>query len=86
MNLLTSQKRTLLHGFIIIITIIIIITYVQGIYNYTPETIHALGVHSVFRVFAVCNVIVQVQYVLYFYISTFLRMCAVPSVAVFCSS
>ena len=63
----------------------------QGIYNYIPETQH---VSRVYRVAAVlnlqyvltCNVISPVKYVLYFYISTFHSMCAVPNTAVFCSS
>ena len=41
---------------------------------------------SVFTVCATCNVILPVQYVLQFYISTSRSMCAVPNVAVFCIS
>ena len=36
--------------------------------------------------FATFNVISPVQYVSYFYISTFRSTCAVPNMAVFCSS
>ena len=35
---------------------------------------------------ATCNVISHVKYVLYFYISTFCSMCAMPTMAFFCSS
>jgi hypothetical protein len=38
---------------------------------------------SVFTICAACNVISQVKYVLYFYISTSRNMCAVSSMAVF---
>ena len=41
---------------------------------------------SVFTVCATCNVISSVKYVLYFYISTSRSLCAVPNMAVFCSS
>ena len=41
---------------------------------------------SVFTVCATCNVISRVKYVVYFYISTSRSMCAVPSMAVVCSS
>ena len=35
---------------------------------------------------ATCNIILPMKYVLYYYISTFHSMCAVPNMAVFCSS
>jgi hypothetical protein len=41
---------------------------------------------SVFTNFATCNVISPVNYVLYFYISTFRSMCVVPNTAAFCIS
>ena len=71
--------------------IIIIITFMQGIYNYIPGINHVfLGVQfcscSVFTIYASCNVISLVKYALYFYISTFRSMCAVPSMAVVCIS
>jgi hypothetical protein len=40
---------------------------------------------SEFAICATCNVISTVKYVLYFYISTFHIMCAVPNMAVFSS-
>ena len=59
--------------YIIIITVFFI-TFMQAIYNYIPETNH---------VSRVCNVISPVKYVLYFYVSTFRSVCAVPNMAVF---
>ena len=47
----------------------------QGIYTYIPETNYVPREYSV----AVLNL-------LHFYISTFWSMCAVPNMAVFCSS
>ena len=60
----------------------------QGIYNYLPETNHVSTVYkrcscSEFTVCATCNVISPVKYVLYFYISTFRSVCALPNMAVF---
>ena len=39
---------------------------------------------SVFTICATCNAISHVQYVLYFYISTFQNACAVPNTVVVC--
>jgi hypothetical protein len=52
--------------------IIIIITFMQGIYNYIPETKHVYTVYScsVFTICATCNVIALVKYVLYFTLVT----------------
>ena len=67
---------------IIIIIIIIITTFRQGFYNYRPETHHDSWVHvqccscSLFTVYATCNVISNIKYVLYLYISTSRCMCA----------
>ena len=75
----------ILHSkFIIIIIIIIpVITLMQCIYNYIPETNHVSRVHSyscsVFTVCATCNVISPVKYVLYFYISPSGRTMALGS-------
>ena len=55
-----------------------------------PETNRASRVYNVAAVLylqcAMCNVISSLQYVVYFYISTFRSMCAVPNAAVFYSS
>ena len=73
-----------------IIIIIIIITFIQGIYTYIPETNYVPSECSVATIllllFMVLTSSVSVLNLLYFYISTFRSMCAVPNIAVFCSS
>jgi small-conductance mechanosensitive channel len=75
---------------IIIIIIIIIISFMRGIHTCTPETSH---VSTVYSVAAMPRVLLMVHTTLSsilnslcFYISTFRSMCAVPNIAVFCSS
>jgi len=97
-RLLLNEKKFLLlfcsyceHQFpIIIIIIIIIISFMQGIYTYIPDTNYVLTECSVAAIllllFMVLISLVSVLNLLYFYISTFLSMCAVPNVAVFCST
>ena len=62
----------------------------QGIYTYIPETNHVHTEYSVAAIllllFMVLMSLVSVLKLLYFYISTFRSMCAVPNMAVFCSS
>ena len=62
----------------------------QGIYTYIPETNYVPREYSVAAIllllFMVLISLVPVLNLLYFYISTFRSMCAVPSMAVFCSS
>jgi len=62
----------------------------QGIYTYIPETNYVPRECSVAAIllllFMVLISLVSVLYLLYFYISTFRSMCAVPNMAVFCSS
>ena len=66
------------------IIIIITITFMQGIYNYIPQTNHVSSLYSV-------AVVLYLQFVLYvmlfcklnMFCSTFHRMCAVPNTAVF---
>ena len=66
-----------------------VVTFIQGVYNYVPETNHVSRVHiqccrcSVFTVCATCNVIYHVKYVLYLHISTSRSMCAVPNMVLF---
>ena len=76
------------HYFIIII--IIIISLMQGIYTYIPETNYVPREYSVAAIllllFMVLISLVSVLNLLYFYISTFRIMCAVPNMAVFWSS
>ena len=72
---------------IIIIIIIITISFMQGIYPYIPETNYVPMGYSVaailFLLFMVLISLVSVLNLLYFYISTFRSMCAVPNMAVF---
>ena len=83
-----SFKVKMLYIFIIIV--IIIISFMQGIYTYIPETNCVPREYSVAAVllllFMVLISLVSVLNLLYFYISTFCSMCAVPNMAVFCSS
>jgi len=62
----------------------------QGIYTYISETNYVPREHSVAAVllllFMVLISFVPVLNLLYFYVSTFRSMCAVPNMAVFCSS
>ena len=62
----------------------------QGIYTYIPETNYVLRQYSVAAIllllFMVLISLVSVLNLLHFYISTFRSMCAVPNMAVFCSS
>ena len=74
----------------IIVIIIIIISFMQGIYTYIPETNYVPKEYSVAGIllflFMVLISLVSVLNLLYFYISTFRSKCAVPNMAVFCSS
>ena len=62
----------------------------QGIYTYIPETNYVPREYSVAAIllllFMVFISLVSVLNLLYFYTSTFRSMCAVPNMAVFCSS
>jgi len=62
----------------------------QGIYNYIPETNHVSRVYNVAAVlylqFMLHVMLFLMLNVLYHHISTFRSMCAVPNMAVFCSS
>ena len=62
----------------------------QGIYTHFPETNYGPREYSVAAIllllFVVLISLVSVLSLLYFYISTFRSTCAVPSLAVFCSS
>ena len=62
----------------------------HGIYNYILETNHVYRVRTLAAVlylqFALRVMLFCVLNVLCFYISTSLSMCAVPNMAVFCSS
>ena len=62
----------------------------QGIYTHIRETNYVPREYSVAAIllflFMVLISLVSVLNLLYFYISTFRSMCAVPNMAVFCSS
>ena len=62
----------------------------QGIYTYTPETNYVPREYSVAAILLLLfMVLISLDLVLnlfYFYISTFRIVCAVPNMAVFCSS
>jgi len=74
----------------IIIIIIIIISFMQVIYTYIPETNYVPREYRVAAIllllFLVLISLVSVLDLLYFYISTFRSMLAVPNVALFWSS
>ena len=61
----------------------------QGIYTHIPETNYVPREYSVATIllllFLVLISLVSVLNVLFFYVSTFRRICAVPNMAVFCS-
>ena len=73
-----------------IIIIIIIISFMQGVYTYIPETNYVPREYSVAAIllllFMVLISLVSVLNLLYFYISTFRSIYAVPNMAVSCSS
>ena len=75
---------------LLICFIITIISFIQSIYTYIPETNYVPREYSVAAIllllFMVLISLVSVSNLLYFYISTFRSMCAVPNMAVFCSS
>jgi len=54
----------------------------QGIYTYIPETNYVPREYSVAAILLFALMVLNL---LYFYISTFRSMCAVPNMAVFCS-
>ena len=72
------------------IIFVIIISFMQGIYTHIPETNYVpreYGAAAILLLlFTVLISLVSVLNLLYFYISTFRSMCAVPNMAVFCSS
>jgi hypothetical protein len=75
---------------IIIIIITIVISFMQGICTYIPETNHVPREYSIatglLSLFMVSISLVPALTVLYFQVSTFRSMCALSNMAVFCSS
>jgi hypothetical protein len=62
----------------------------QGIYTYIPETNHVPREYTVAAILSLHFTVpispVPALALLYFYVSTFRNMCAVPNMALFCSS
>ena len=75
-----------------VVVVVVVITVLQGIYNCIPETNYVSRVLNVAALLWLqYRCIVHVMLfpminILYFNISTFQSMCAVPSMAVFCGS
>jgi hypothetical protein len=90
-----TEKRTVLFSLpysqaVIFIIIIIFISFMQGICTYSPATNYVPREYSVAAnllfLFMVQTSPAPVLNLLHFYISTFGSMCAVPNMAVVCSS
>ena len=68
----------------------IIVSFIQGSHTHIPETNHVPRGYVVtvilYLLFMVPLCLVPALVLLFFYVSTFLSMCAVPNMAVFCSS
>jgi len=75
---------------LLIIIIIIIVSFMQGSHTHIPETSHVprgcivAAILSLLFMLPLC--LVPALALLFFYVSTFRSMCAVPNMAVFCSS
>jgi hypothetical protein len=79
-----------IDAIIITILIIIVISFMQDVYTYIPETNHVPREYSIavilFLLFMVPISLVPALTLPYFYVSTFRTTCAVPNKAFFCSS
>jgi hypothetical protein len=66
------------------------ISFMQGIYTYIPGTNHVPKQYSVAAILSLLLMVpislAAALALMYFYIRTFRSMCAVPNIAVFCSS
>jgi hypothetical protein len=66
------------------------ISFMQGIYTYIPKTNHDPKQYNVAAILSLLFVVpislAPALALMYFYISTFRSMCAVPNMAVYCSS
>jgi hypothetical protein len=62
----------------------------QGIYTYIPETNHVPKEHNAAAILSLLFIVpislAAALALMYFYVSTFRSMCAVPNLAVFCRS
>ena len=85
-----SARHQLVLLLLLLLLLLIVITFMQGIYSYIPETNHVSRVFSVTAIlylqFMLNVMLYPMLNVLYIYISTSRSMCAVPSMAVLCSS
>jgi hypothetical protein len=74
----------------VVVVIIFIISFLQGIYTYIPLDNHVPRQYIVAAILSLLFMVpispVPALALLYFYVSTFQSMCAVPNMAVFCSS
>ena len=86
----TVTKSVIIIIIIIIIIIRIIVSFIQGSHTHIPETNHVPRGYIVtailYLLFMVPLCLVPALVLLFFYVSTFRSMCAVPNMAVFCSS
>ena len=82
---LAHPARVFFNLLFVFIIIIIIISFMLGIYTYIPETNYVPREYSVAAIllllFMVLISLVSVLNLLYFYISIFRSMCAVPNMA-----
>jgi hypothetical protein len=73
-----------------LLLLLLLLSFIQDIYTNIPDTNHVPKEYNVAAVlsllFMVPISLVPALAVMFFYISTFRNMCAVPNMAVFCSS
>jgi magnesium-transporting ATPase (P-type) len=73
----------------IVVVVVITISFMQGIYTYIPETNNVPKEYNVAAIlsllFMVPISLARALALMYFHISTFRSMCAMPNMAVFCS-
>jgi len=75
---------------LLLLLLYIIVSFMQGSHTHIPETNHVPRGYTVAAIlsllFMVPLCLVPALVLLFFYVSTFRSMCAVPNMAVFCSS
>ena len=73
-----------------VLLLYIIVSFIQGSHTHIPETNHVprgyIVAATLSLLFMVPLCLVPALVLLFFYVSTFRSMCAVPNMAVFCSS
>jgi hypothetical protein len=93
-TLVTSKPAECVNGpavsFVVIIIIIIVVSFMQGIHTHNPETNHVPRGYIVAAILSLLFMmpvsLVPALALLFFHVSTFQSVCAVPSMALFCSS